>query len=402
MSLNTGEEGEHFRAKPVTVSSSTSSMETASSFHNDRASMIGTQIVSNDPSLIRTTPPAAHSIQYSTQTASPSPSAAAAAFPSSISLVHNPLRSPATGVVIPSIASSNAVPEFLYQLTKMLTDNNRDIIEWSSGKIEVHNPHKLQSHVLNRYFRHSKFASFQRQLNYFGFRKLAGKGKMAPCSYVNDATTSELRSLLHIKRKTGNEPKSKNSDKKRADRIVASVANSIAGGNRVAKPSFYVGDSTLSQAAAASGPQHTQQAIARTAVGVGIRHSFSLPGQPKENRPMPAPVSSTTSAVAPTPVQSNLTALETNYQTYLQQDKNSTDPTPLSPVTTTTTLSGALAYVPGSLRRDDSLVDLAMIPMVDSLITDPDQPQESTAGSSMSFIDFPWDPSMFQDEEPLT
>ena len=68
-----------------------------------------------------------------------------------------------------------------------------------AGKIEVHNPHKLESHVLSRYFRHSKFASFQRQLNYFGFRKLAGKGKMAPCSYVNDATTDELGSLLLIK-----------------------------------------------------------------------------------------------------------------------------------------------------------------------------------------------------------
>jgi hypothetical protein len=67
------------------------------------------------------------------------------------------------------------------------------------AKIEVHSPHKLETHVLNRYFRHSKFASFQRQLNYFGFRKLAGKGKMAPCSYVNDATTDELGSLLHIK-----------------------------------------------------------------------------------------------------------------------------------------------------------------------------------------------------------
>jgi len=63
----------------------------------------------------------------------------------------------------------------------------------------VHNPYKLESHVLHRYFRHSKFASFQRQLNYFGFRKLAGKGKMAPCSYVNEATTPELDSLLRVK-----------------------------------------------------------------------------------------------------------------------------------------------------------------------------------------------------------
>lgn len=68
-----------------------------------------------------------------------------------------------------------------------------------AGKIEVHNPFKLESHVLHKYFRHCKFASFQRQLNYFGFRKIAGKGKMAPCSYVNDAATKDLGSLLLIK-----------------------------------------------------------------------------------------------------------------------------------------------------------------------------------------------------------
>lgn len=68
-----------------------------------------------------------------------------------------------------------------------------------SGQINVHDPYKLQDEVLNKYFRHSKFASFQRQLNYFGFRKLAGKGKMAPCSYVNEATTPDIRSLLLIK-----------------------------------------------------------------------------------------------------------------------------------------------------------------------------------------------------------
>lgn len=63
----------------------------------------------------------------------------------------------------------------------------------------MHNPHKLASDVLHRYFRHSKYASFQRQLNYFGFRKLAGKGKMAPCSYVNEAATEDLGSILTLK-----------------------------------------------------------------------------------------------------------------------------------------------------------------------------------------------------------
>lgn len=43
--------------------------------------------------------------------------------------------------------------------------------------------------------------AIQRQLNYFGFRKIAGKGKMAPCSYINDAATGDLKSLLSIRRK---------------------------------------------------------------------------------------------------------------------------------------------------------------------------------------------------------
>jgi hypothetical protein len=37
------------------------------------------------------------------------------------------------GTGIQTVPATSAVPEFLYQLTKMLTDNNRDIIEWSSG-----------------------------------------------------------------------------------------------------------------------------------------------------------------------------------------------------------------------------------------------------------------------------
>lgn len=94
------------------------------------------------------------------------------------------------------------IAEFLYQLTKMLTDDNNEIIEWTDGRIKVHYPERLEGEVLHKYFRHSKFASFQRQLNYFGFRKIAGKGKMSPCSYVNEDATSDIRSLLLIKRKT--------------------------------------------------------------------------------------------------------------------------------------------------------------------------------------------------------
>lgn len=38
-------------------------------------------------------------------------------------------------------------------------------------------------------------------MNYFGFRKIAGKGKMAACSYVNEYAKEDISSLLFIKRK---------------------------------------------------------------------------------------------------------------------------------------------------------------------------------------------------------
>jgi HSF-type DNA-binding len=34
-----------------------------------------------------------------------------------------------------------------------------------AGRIEVHSPQKLESDVLKKYFRHSKFASFQRYVS---------------------------------------------------------------------------------------------------------------------------------------------------------------------------------------------------------------------------------------------
>jgi hypothetical protein len=78
----------------------------------------------------------------------------------------------------------------------------------STGCIHVKNPQVLGSEILHRYFRHSKYSSFQRQLNYFGFRKTQGKGKMSPCTYTNDELRGgPLRSLLNVKRKSSGNPK---------------------------------------------------------------------------------------------------------------------------------------------------------------------------------------------------
>lgn len=337
--------------------------------------------------------------------------------------------SSSTGVLVASTPNTNTVPEFLYQLTKMLTDNNRDIIEWSNGKIEVHSPHKLETHVLNRYFRHSKFASFQRQLNYFGFRKLAGKGKMAPCSYVNDATTDELGSLLLIKRKQGNEPKSKTGGKKR-DRSGKEGKARDSAGTKTARDTVNPvlagilyrssGDNTSEPSSNANNSrlQQSQKAIARVAVGKGVRHGFI----PKTKNRQNSTDSSTqgigtqhisTSHVTPSPVQASLNALTQNFNQSMHETIESNgeaDPNPAAvasnqddnqyqlpaPTPVSTGSAGRVAYVPGSLHRDDSLVDLAMIPPLgDGSATE----NNSAALSSFSFVDFPFDSNIFLNDD---
>jgi len=112
----------------------------------------------------------------------------------------NPLSSASSIYFIPT---DHPIPEFLHQLTKMLSDEkNSKMISWINKKVVVHDPTGLTRNVFHKYFRHSNYASFQRQLNYFGFRKVSGKkGKMHPCSYVHDLVTNDIRSLLSIKRK---------------------------------------------------------------------------------------------------------------------------------------------------------------------------------------------------------
>ena len=103
----------------------------------------------------------------------------------------------------PKTAACRPVAEFLFHLTRMLSDPaNYHLIEWDAGRIVVHDPPAMETEVLGKYFRHSKYSSFQRQLNYFGFKKISGKGKMSPCSYINDAATADLGCLLNIRRKT--------------------------------------------------------------------------------------------------------------------------------------------------------------------------------------------------------
>lgn len=116
---------------------------------------------------------------------------------------------------------ATAVPEFLVHLLAMVRDPAcGDLISWEvpphdepaergggragRGKVVVRRPADLQDRVLGRHFRHAKYASFQRQLNYFGFKKRphdGKKGKLSPCSYVHERLGADPEGLLGLKRR---------------------------------------------------------------------------------------------------------------------------------------------------------------------------------------------------------
>lgn len=132
----------------------------------------------------------------------------------------------------PKTAACRPVAEFLFHLTRMLSDPaNHHLIEWDAGRIVVHDPPAMETEVLGKYFRHSKYSSFQRQLNYFGFKKISGKGKMSPCSYINDAATADLGCLLNIRRKTA----TKGIEKREREAALAAAKAAKLGGSKSSK-----------------------------------------------------------------------------------------------------------------------------------------------------------------------
>ncbi|EQC39248.1 hypothetical protein SDRG_03453 [Saprolegnia diclina VS20] len=101
---------------------------------------------------------------------------------------------------------SSAVAPFLATLYEILTKERPSTISWChDGKaFVVYDYDAMESHILPTYFRHNKFASFQRQLNYFGFRKLH-KAKENDYSSVYcqpNFIRDDPNRMLLIKRKT--------------------------------------------------------------------------------------------------------------------------------------------------------------------------------------------------------
>lgn len=74
------------------------------------------------------------------------------------------------------ISVKNCITEFIIKLYSILEKHEyHDIISWSPNNREViiRDQKALEREVLPMFFRHSKIDSFIRQLNMYGFRKVA-------------------------------------------------------------------------------------------------------------------------------------------------------------------------------------------------------------------------------------
>jgi hypothetical protein len=146
----------------------------------------------------------------------------------------------------------------------------------------------------------------------------------------------------------------------------------------------------------------SQKALARVAVGKGVRHGFV----PNRNI-APASVVQTTSQpptiVVPSPVQESLNALTNNYRNSINELQKAVPGGFLGDLHNAATShntgdegsTNCLAYVPGSLRRDDSLVDLAMIPLAE----DGTETNAAVDSTGFSFVDFPFDPDFLNSDD---
>jgi hypothetical protein len=102
-----------------------------------------------------------------------------------------------------AIVSRCSTTPFLVKLWAMLDPANADALEWcgDGDQFEIRCPDKMSRDVLPKYFRHNNFSSFQRQLNYFGFRK-TGRGTRGCLYYHEDFCLHRPHDVLRIRRKT--------------------------------------------------------------------------------------------------------------------------------------------------------------------------------------------------------
>ncbi|ETI30449.1 hypothetical protein F442_00136 [Phytophthora nicotianae P10297] len=115
-----------------------------------------------------------------------------------VKTVHDATDLPAA---LAASAAACKVPKFLRSLYAILQTEDPHIISWVQNKeltpnsvtaFHILEMERFEREILPKYFKHQKFASFQRQLNNFGFRKWTKTQSSGVCTFSHNCFPPDL------------------------------------------------------------------------------------------------------------------------------------------------------------------------------------------------------------------
>ncbi|GMF53215.1 unnamed protein product [Phytophthora fragariaefolia] len=101
----------------------------------------------------------------------------------------------------PALAAACKVPKFLRSLYAILQTEDPHVISWVQNReltpnsvtaFHILEMERFEREILPKYFKHQKFASFQRQLNNFGFRKWTKTQSSGVCTFSHNCFPPDL------------------------------------------------------------------------------------------------------------------------------------------------------------------------------------------------------------------
>merc|ERR1719502_1797324 len=102
--------------------------------------------------------------------------------------------------------SAGAAPtSFVSKLYELVSNGPDEVVGFvdDGSAFEVRDPRRLETEILPKYFRHSRFQSLVRQLNFYSFKKVSKERSV--CIYQHALFQRDHPDKLeHLKRKTSN------------------------------------------------------------------------------------------------------------------------------------------------------------------------------------------------------
>ena len=104
----------------------------------------------------------------------------------------------------PRTGKRGAPQAFPRKLFEILSEQPAEIISWNPSGLAfmIHDMPRFVSEVLQKYFAHQKFSSFQRQLNLYGYRRIEPGGDEPAGSYYHPSFRQDGEDLVGEVRRT--------------------------------------------------------------------------------------------------------------------------------------------------------------------------------------------------------